>query len=127
MLTEDHPLEYLEFEEVIPDGNYGAGAMIAWDVGRVRYLETTAERGLEIGKLDFELDGFKLHGRFALVATGRRKAAGAERQEGQRVAADQEARRVSAIPPGDVLVAAAAQRDVRAHGRRSSPSGARGE
>ena len=75
VLTEDHPLEYLEFEEVIPDGNYGAGAMIAWDVGRVRYLETTAERGLEIGKLDFELDGFKLHGRFALVATGRRKAA----------------------------------------------------
>jgi bifunctional non-homologous end joining protein LigD len=76
VLTEDHPLEYLEFEEVIPQGNYGAGAMIVWDVGRVRYLETTAERGLEIGKLDFELDGFKLHGRFALVATGRRKASG---------------------------------------------------
>src|ERR1700712_1500924 len=76
VLTEDHPLEYLEFEEVIPAGNYGAGAMIVWDVGRVRYLETTAERGLEIGKLDFELDGFKLHGRFALVATGRRKASG---------------------------------------------------
>src|SRR6188768_2162985 len=75
VLTEDHPLEYLEFEEIIPDGNYGAGAMIVWDVGRIRYLETTAERGLEIGKLDFELDGFKLHGRFALVATGRRKAA----------------------------------------------------
>ncbi|HEY4102326.1 MAG TPA: DNA polymerase ligase N-terminal domain-containing protein, partial [Polyangiaceae bacterium] len=76
VLTEDHPLEYLEFEEVIPEGNYGAGAMIAWDIGRVRYLETTAEGGLEVGKLDFELDGFKLHGRFALVATGRRKASG---------------------------------------------------
>jgi bifunctional non-homologous end joining protein LigD len=76
VLTEDHPLEYLEFEEVIPEGNYGAGAMIVWDVGRVRYLETTAERGLELGKLDFELDGFKLHGRFALVATGRKKAHG---------------------------------------------------
>jgi len=76
VLTEDHPLEYLEFEEVIPEGNYGAGAMIVWDVGRIRYLETTAERGLEVGKLDFELDGFKLHGRFALVATGRRKATG---------------------------------------------------
>src|SRR6185369_659631 len=76
VLTEDHPLEYLDFEEIIPDGNYGAGAMIAWDIGRVRYLETTAEVGLEIGKLDFELDGFKLRGRFALVATGRRKATG---------------------------------------------------
>src|SRR3954468_9801202 len=54
VLTEDHPLEYLEFEEVIPEGNYGAGAMIVWDMGRIRYLETSAERGLEIGKLDFE-------------------------------------------------------------------------
>jgi bifunctional non-homologous end joining protein LigD len=74
--TEDHPLEYLEFEEVIPEGNYGAGAMIAWDVGRVRYLESSAEEGIERGKIDFWLDGFKLHGRFALVATGRRKARG---------------------------------------------------
>lgn len=76
VLTEDHPLEYLDFEDVIPEGNYGAGAMIAWDIGRVRYLEGTAEEGLEKGKLDFELSGFKLHGRFALVATGRRKASG---------------------------------------------------
>ncbi len=76
MMTEDHPLEYLEFEEVIPEGNYGAGAMIRVGRGRVRYLETSAERGIELGKIDFELDGFKLHGRFALVATGRRKASG---------------------------------------------------
>ncbi len=103
MMTEDHPLEYLEFEEVIPDGNYGAGAMIAWDVGRVRYLETTAERGLEIGKLDFELDGFKLHGRFALVATGRRKASGPSDKKANEwlLIKKQDA---FAHPPGDVLV-----------------------
>lgn len=70
--TEDHPLEYLEFEDVIPDENYGAGPMIAWDVGRVRYLEGTAEEGVERGKIDFELSGFKLGGRFGLIATGRR-------------------------------------------------------
>jgi len=73
MLTEDHPLEYLDFEEVIPEGNYGAGAMIVWDVGRVRYLEGTAEEGIARGKIDFELDGFKLHGRFGLIETGSRQ------------------------------------------------------
>jgi len=98
MLTEDHPLEYLEFEEIIPDGNYGAGAMIAWDIGRVRYLETTAEAGLEIGKLDFELDGFKLHGRFALVATGRRK----DRKSNEWLLIKKQD--AFAHPPGDVLV-----------------------
>ncbi len=103
VLTEDHPLEYLEFEEVIPAGNYGAGAMIVWDVGRVRYLETTAERGLELGKLDFELDGFKLHGRFALVATGRRKAAGPHDKQANEWLLIKKPDAI-AHPPGDVLI-----------------------
>jgi bifunctional non-homologous end joining protein LigD len=69
--TENHPLEYADFEEVIPAGNYGAGAMIAWDIGRVTYLEDTAERGMESGKIDFVLAGHKLNGRYALVRTKR--------------------------------------------------------
>jgi bifunctional non-homologous end joining protein LigD len=72
MHTEDHPIEYLHFEAVIPAGNYGAGAMILWDCGGVHYLEQSAELGLASGKLDFVLSGFKLRGRFALVRTGRR-------------------------------------------------------
>jgi bifunctional non-homologous end joining protein LigD len=71
--TENHPLEYLDFEAVIPEGNYGAGSMIVWDTGRVRYLETSAEDGIERGDLKFELSGFKLRGTFALVRTGRSK------------------------------------------------------
>jgi bifunctional non-homologous end joining protein LigD len=82
MLTENHPLEYVEFEDVIPEGNYGAGSMIAWDVGRVRYLETTAEEGMQKGKLDFTLHGFKLRGRFALVETGHRQGKGS-REDGK--------------------------------------------
>jgi bifunctional non-homologous end joining protein LigD len=71
--TEAHPLDYIDFERVIPDGNYGAGAMIAWDRGRVRYLESSAEKGIENGKIDFELAGQKLRGRFALIRTSGRK------------------------------------------------------
>ncbi len=68
--TEDHPLPYLDFEDVIPHGNYGAGPMIVWDLGRVQFLEQSAEEGVERGKLDFLLFGRKLQGRFALVETG---------------------------------------------------------
>lgn len=71
--TEDHPLEYLDFEAVIPEGNYGAGPMILWDRGAIRYLETSAEEGAERGKLDFTLHGHKLRGRFALVRTSGRR------------------------------------------------------
>ncbi|MGC4118793.1 MAG: DNA ligase D [Myxococcales bacterium] len=65
--TEDHPLEYARYEGVIPEGNYGAGSMICWDVGEVRYLEKSAEQGSRDGKIDFVLAGHKLRGRFALV------------------------------------------------------------
>ena len=68
--TEDHPIEYLDFEAVIPEGNYGAGAMILWDRGRVRYLEGSAEDGVARGKIDFALTGYKLRGRYGLVLTG---------------------------------------------------------
>ncbi len=68
--TEDHPLEYADFEGVIPSGNYGAGAMVLWDRGRYRVVDgRTPAEGLEQGKLDLLLEGHKLRGRFALVKT----------------------------------------------------------
>jgi bifunctional non-homologous end joining protein LigD len=67
MQTEDHPIEYLDFEAVIPEGTYGAGPMIVWDLGVVRYLDTSAEEGLRDGKLHFQLEGRKVWGRFGLV------------------------------------------------------------
>ena len=63
--TEDHPLEYADFEGSIPAGNYGAGAMIVWDSGRWRPLEDPVA-GMEAGKLLFELHGYKLHGVWTL-------------------------------------------------------------
>jgi bifunctional non-homologous end joining protein LigD len=73
--TEDHPIEYLDFEDVIPEGNYGAGPMIVWDIGRVQYLEQAPEVGEQTGKIDFLLFGQKLRGRYALVLTGKSKDA----------------------------------------------------
>jgi bifunctional non-homologous end joining protein LigD len=66
VLVEDHPLEYGDFEGMIPQGNYGAGAVIVWDRGRWIPLEDPVE-GLAKGKLLFELHGLKLHGRWTLV------------------------------------------------------------
>jgi bifunctional non-homologous end joining protein LigD len=64
--TEDHPLEYADFEGIIPEGNYGAGAMIVWDRGTFVPLHDIAE-GLEKGKLLFEFRGYKLRGTWTLV------------------------------------------------------------
>ena len=64
--VEDHPLDYADFEGVIPTGNYGAGGMIVWDRGEWVPLEDWRE-GLVKGKLLFELRGIKLHGRWTLV------------------------------------------------------------
>jgi bifunctional non-homologous end joining protein LigD len=64
--VEDHPLEYGDFEGIIPAGNYGAGGVIVWDRGEWVPLEDWRE-GLEKGKLLFELKGYKLHGKWTLV------------------------------------------------------------
>jgi bifunctional non-homologous end joining protein LigD len=68
--VENHPLEYVHFEAVIPDGNYGAGPMIAWDRGLFRPLIDPAQ-GLLDGEIKFELYGYKLRGAFTLVHTGK--------------------------------------------------------
>jgi bifunctional non-homologous end joining protein LigD len=64
--VEDHPLEYGDFEGLIPKGNYGAGEVIVWDRGEWVALEDPIE-GLRKGKLLFDLKGYKLRGRWTLV------------------------------------------------------------
>jgi bifunctional non-homologous end joining protein LigD len=66
VLVEDHPLEYGDFEGLIPEGNYGAGAVIVWDRGRWEPREDPLE-GMANGKLLFELHGLKLRGLWTLV------------------------------------------------------------
>ena len=75
--VEDHPLAYATFEGVIPPGQYGAGTVIVWDRG-TWLPDGDPSEGYRQGKLKFELQGEKLHGRWALV---RMRGRGNERQE----------------------------------------------
>ena len=68
ILVEDHPLDYLNFEGVIPRGNYGAGTVIVWDIGTYRTKDTISKQ-LQNGKISLELEGKKLRGGFALIRT----------------------------------------------------------
>ena len=68
--VEDHPVEYADFEGIIPTGNYGAGAVIVWDRGRWVPLDDPDQLE-ETGKLHFELHGYKLRGEWILVRTKR--------------------------------------------------------
>ena len=72
--TEDHPVEYLKFEGLIPEGEYGAGEHMRWDGGTYEVLgEGSAAEQLEAGRLDFALKGEKLKGAFTLVKMTRRE------------------------------------------------------
>ena len=66
--VEDHPIDYGDFEGIIPQGEYGGGAVMIWDRGVWR-PEGDPAKGYAKGHLAFELDGEKLHGRWHLVRT----------------------------------------------------------
>jgi bifunctional non-homologous end joining protein LigD len=80
MHVEDHPVEYGEFEGVIPEG-YGAGTVMLWDAGVFEWEPETAadvDAALRRGDVKFVMHGVKLAGRFALVHTGARPHAGGQ-------------------------------------------------
>ena len=71
--TEDHPVEYLEFQGDIPEGNYGAGQHRIWDSGTYKLLDGgDPEEQFEKGKFKFELKGEKLKGVFNFFRLGQR-------------------------------------------------------
>jgi DNA ligase D-like protein (predicted 3'-phosphoesterase) len=79
MPTEDHPMDYAGFEGVIPEGEYGAGAVIVWDRGTYRNIThldkeggpVPVERAVQEGHVAVWLEGKKLNGGYALTRTGR--------------------------------------------------------
>jgi len=73
LFTDDHPLDYADFEGVIPEGEYGAGTVLVWDRGPYRNLmaekdepKTMAE-SIAAGHVDVWLDGKKLRGGYTLI------------------------------------------------------------
>ncbi len=76
--TEDHPLDYLDFEGVIAAEEYGGGTVIVWDTGAYRNLRAdkpkgaaSMEQSFQQGTIEVWLEGKKLKGGYALVRTGK--------------------------------------------------------
>ncbi|HZW76772.1 MAG TPA: DNA polymerase ligase N-terminal domain-containing protein [Flavobacteriaceae bacterium] len=72
--TEDHPLEYGNFEGTIPEGEYGGGTVMIWDTGTFKNLKKTKDdkeisltESYKMGTLEFWLQGKKLQGGYALI------------------------------------------------------------
>ncbi len=82
MRTEDHPIEYFDFEGVIPAGEYGAGDVIIWDWGTYEPEETDdPARAIRSGELKFRLFGERLRGRYTIVRTSGRGGRRDEREQ----------------------------------------------
>jgi bifunctional non-homologous end joining protein LigD len=74
MMVEDHPIDYQNFEGIIPNGNYGAGVVMIWDHGTYESLSKSREddvktlrAGFKSGDFKFKLNGKRLKGEFVLV------------------------------------------------------------
>ena len=80
--TEDHPLEYADFEGVIPEGQYGAGTVIVWDNGTYEVSDgLSAEQQLARGEIKAVLHGRKLRGGFVLIQTDKRSAEPSQKKQ----------------------------------------------
>lgn len=69
--TEDHPIDYAKFEGIIPQGHYGAGPVLVWDLGTFKSLKEkkTLQNCYNDGEILMDLNGKKLKGSYALIRT----------------------------------------------------------
>ncbi|MBD3231058.1 DNA ligase [Candidatus Dependentiae bacterium] len=77
--TDDHPLDYALFEGIIPEGNYGAGTVMVWDLGTYNNLREKNGKPLSMkecyrqGKFEINIDAQKIYGNYALIRTDRKQ------------------------------------------------------
>jgi bifunctional non-homologous end joining protein LigD len=67
MHVEDHPMDYARFEGTIPEGNYGAGTVMVWDIGTYEVLDQDPLAALKAGKMHVMLKGKKLNGEWGMI------------------------------------------------------------
>ncbi|RIK15491.1 MAG: ATP-dependent DNA ligase [Acidobacteria bacterium] len=79
--VEDHPMEYLHFEGVIPAGEYGGGDVIVWDTGTWDSHDEDVAAAIRAGTLHVRLHGEKLRGEFMLVRTGGQQERAGEKEQ----------------------------------------------
>jgi len=93
--VEDHPIEYLDFEGVIPSGEYGGGDVIVWDLGTWEpHATDDPAAAVAAGELHVDVTGQKLRGRLVLVRSGGRgkpRGRSGDREDGSREAGNREA------------------------------------
>jgi bifunctional non-homologous end joining protein LigD len=135
MHVEDHPLDYGDFEGVIPEGEYGGGTVLLWDRGTWSPAEGEASAAYERGRLKFDLDGEKLQGRWNLVRMGGREEGGKEswllikeRDAEAKPESEYEIteERPESVATGRVLEEIASDRDRVWHSNRGDGGGRRG-
>jgi DNA ligase D-like protein (predicted 3'-phosphoesterase) len=80
MPTEDHPIDYADFEGTIPENEYGGGTVIVWDAGAYRNIkedddgnEVPVDKCYDQGQLEVRLEGKKIKGGYALIRTNKGK------------------------------------------------------
>jgi bifunctional non-homologous end joining protein LigD len=132
--TEDHPLKYIDFEGVIPAGQYGGGTMIVWDQGRW-IPDGDPHDAYARGRLTFTLDGARLKGKWHLVRT--RGKPGQRSEQWLLLKSDDEAARTpdgpdileqetTSLKSGRTIEELAAQGDIRIdHAERAKVAKAR--
>jgi bifunctional non-homologous end joining protein LigD len=91
MPTEDHPIDYLEFEGIIPKGQYGGGTVMVWDIGTYELIEGNYYKG----RLRFYLNGTKLKGEWTITRFAQGKDERDSRDKWHLIKTDRNTRAVS--------------------------------
>lgn len=91
MPTEDHPIDYLDFEGIIPKGQYGGGTVMVWDIGTYELVEGNYYKGF----LRFYLNGTKLKGEWTLKRSANGKDERDSRDKWQLIKTNKNTRAVS--------------------------------
>ena len=123
--VEDHPVEYADFEGIIPQGQYGGGTVMVWDRGNYHVYGEDPLKALKDGRLHLVMDGEKAKGEWALIRT---RMDGAKSQwlllkSGKSIRPISKKRDDQSVKTGRTMAQIAAQKDAEWQSNREDKSG----